>query len=73
MQAPEEKARGITISTAHGASLPPHSCQYFPAFIPYHPLPKTAAKTYIFSAAQWNTRPRTGTMPMLTAPATRIT
>jgi len=60
-KAPEEKARGITIATAHGArnACMSNCCgSHARALRPF---------------AQWSTRLRSGTMRTWTAPATRIT
>jgi hypothetical protein len=81
-KAPEEKARGITIATAHGA----HSGSLFflprsfrpgagpPPFLQISSSISTPTPLLLFSSAsQWSTKPRSATMPTWTAPATLIT
>jgi hypothetical protein len=75
-KAPEEKARGITIATAHGT---PRDTRLRAARRP-DPAPRHARRPRRLTAAppaarcvQWSTRLTSGTTPTSTAPATPTT
>ena len=71
MQAPEEKARGITIATAHGGCFS-LSSRYSAADLALSPCFLYADVCLLAAAAQWSTRRQSGIMHMWTAPATPI-